>query len=1528
MRIVSAIDRPLADEHMIGVDPPLVAQLPGVWRRRINPLAGRSLSDLALTAEQDARAGVQRLRGQSVSAGIVSGLDVMLEPGALGGAPGHARMQILPGLGLARSGEDVLVASPRSIALADLPVRARVDLLDAIAAGAPAPAIAPEPAGAGLAVAGAGALAGMAPLLPRRLSKPPLGELIGAAAAAALPRVAVLVAQPVTVTLLAQAADACGPDPRDDPYDDLQRVDGVRLLLDLWPAEMVARAGGPDYSLPAPGPAQRNQLAYRIFDVERQQAPDETHPWEDVGVALALIGFNADWTLAFVDRSSVARLAGMPKPRTPAVAGTGNALLWQAQVSQMSEQMASLTDLAPATLAATFRRLPPVGFLPVDVVDLTQHRQNFFPAGWGVTLAPVPLEQADLVAAESAALLPFNLDVIEEAELLVPVPERVYEPGLLQTAGMDPAFDRAVDRALGQRSEWLARREWVRRRRDVLQDAVSGRRPGWPTADLSADEMLPDPAARAPLGCTQIREVAAGANARTLTMTNAGSSLVFVSGDAFYCWMRIADATNLTGFSVALGVNTRTTTPDWSHLVFWGAADAAGGAAAKLSAGALPAPGQWTLLRVPAERAWTAANASLVRASIDGIQLAQHGGTVQWGPVGKLDAGGLDTVWIADEAPPGARLADSANPNASVWPSVAAAGGVSLDPPEDDFATVASGGVRTAAEVLALRGRWPQDLFTDDFRDLDEAGIDGFVQALESRIKATNDAVDLGFLQSRANIYRVRQYMLGADAASRLVTSPAIADTVTRNESARAQSADIATFAKAAYETDFLRDPSNPLKTAPAGTFEQAPGAPANAPAPIVQPLAKGPADIRSFTPVAVATPLVRNFDLTRIGRVTPAVAAAPVVTPAVAPIVAPAATRILTPAATQTVSLTAATTPVTLALTPAASALAGLALVQDVQTPVTVASLAAGLAAQRRGVSIADVQAQLPIAGPIDRTASVAERLTPPPSVDAYSYAIAGKQDVVDALGGLIQTDGDARPAGIALGDLPAPGFHALKDDGPQPTVAQLLADQQKAAGAREFGDTEAIPDKNGAPARHEADYFTFAVKAIDNGIAMMRLVEARIALYDSLVADARSVRVALTGHIADADARLRTVDVQVEEARQDLGVASSLRAEEQARVDALNARRQAVLAANANIVLYRRPRRAARVSLVPTVAAASAADTAPIVACNREHPAVPEEIQAYVALLRDAPVSWFPNVHPVIDRIDRLDSMRAALVSVQQRAAAAPPVTAPVMPASASKFVQTVGKVMLAQQSALAGRRTQALQLDLGAIASSNLANARRVLIQRGSLADLLAGDHNRAALSTAVAQEIDQIGAAAACLHDAFGDAPPASRLQWAELLSEFDQPVLLRDLSGLAGWTGLPPDTRRTQQGLVDWLFGRVDASIPAAQTAISELVRICLLMAAHAPVERLIPARLVAAAPARPGSVFHVFADSSAVRIGMTALVRDAGGKVLAHAVVEDLSDGIAQSRITQTFGAIDTLTASARIDLSDRPLALAASPAG
>ena len=54
--------------------------------------------------------------------------------------------------------------------------------------------------------------------------------------------------------------------------------------------------------MPSIGADRRNRLAYRVFDMERTLAPGELHPWEKVGVPIALVGFKADWTLDFVDR--------------------------------------------------------------------------------------------------------------------------------------------------------------------------------------------------------------------------------------------------------------------------------------------------------------------------------------------------------------------------------------------------------------------------------------------------------------------------------------------------------------------------------------------------------------------------------------------------------------------------------------------------------------------------------------------------------------------------------------------------------------------------------------------------------------------------------------------------------------------------------------------------------------------------------------------------------------------------------------------------------------------------------------------------------------------------------------------------------------------------------------------------------------------------------------------------------------------------------------------------------------------------
>jgi hypothetical protein len=315
-----------------------------------------------------------------------------------------------------------------------------------------------------------------------------------------------------------------------------------------------------------------------------------------------------------------------------------------------------------------------------------------------------------------------------------------------------------------------------------------------------------------------------------------------------------------------------------------------------------------------------------------------------------------------------------------------------------------------------------------------------------------------------------------------------------------------------------------------------------------------------------------------------------------------------------------------------------------------------------------------------------------------------------------------------------------------------------------------------------------------------------------------------------------------------------------------------------------------------------------------------VPEEIREYVALFRDAPVAWFPAVYDQVRRIDRLEAARAALAAARARAAA-PAVARAFQAATSAKLLDAVARVTTAQAVVLDRRRVATLQLDLGVIAAMDLSTAHFALAERASLGDLAAGDHNRPELSRIAVFEMEQIAQVAACLHDAFGESAPAIRLGWAEILSEFDAPAPLSQLAGLPRWGELPLELRRNQQGLVDFLFSRIDRERTEAEAAINGLVRVCLLMAAHAPVDRVIPTRLVAPVPARPGARLDLAVDVRLARIGQIALVRGPANAVIARALVEDLADGVARARITQSYQPTLTLAAGIRVELSETGLA-------
>ncbi len=1495
MDVTQPISRSFADEHVIGTDPPMRPELSTVWRRRINAFGGRALSGKAMTAEQDLRSGMQRLYGLALTPGTVEGLELRAEDSAFGAAPAKAFVQISPGLGIARSGEDISIGRPVRLALGDLPVILRADHANALAGPDD---IMPDAAPL-TSAAGSGAEGSMAerirPELPRLIGDT-LFKIARNAESAALPHVAVLVAQPVVGDILGRPGDDCPPDPRDDPYVDLQRIDGTRLGLYLWPSEMVAIDGGPDYTLPAADAALRNRIAYQIFETERLLGEGDMHPWEAWGVPLGLIGFAPDWSLAFVDRHAVARVGGAPKGRSSIAPQSGDARLWQARLDQFCGQLTELPSLEPASLQNAFVRMPPVGILPPEMVDWTLRRQRFFPSGYAVDALPVAQSNFNLVIAESAGLAPLDRGQPDSVEILVPVPDNVYEPGLLQVEAEDPRFGQAIKALREDRQRWLVRRQMARRRYDRLMETVSGMVIGWPGTDLPLEENSPAPHVQTPVEVTRTRRFAAASAKRSHTMVNANATLTVAASDTIWCWVNIRSDSQMTGLSLRLGANSRPETPaTFAKGVFWGAADVmpiaaeANGLAAR-RVGDLPEEGIWTRLEIPASRIWDGAGGSLDGFAINAVEFAQRGGDVEWASFGKIDSGGRVYTYLADDAPAGATLGTDNDVGARGWPWTPVAGRATLS--VDDFGTVVTKDVRRAAALDSFRGDWNQPFLKNDLDSVDENGIAAFLAAVDARLKATNDAVDLGFVRARSDIYRVRQIMLGADAASRLVTSPSLADLSLRDEGARATSKGISDFLNLAV----ARTPADTvIKVGVAPTPSTGGGSsPTPSPTPSTSPGFATATNVGFFNASIMTLNIARNDSLFAEPVNRAAFTASPTL------FATPIATN---PSFAATGALGAGTE---------AALIAQAAVLQAAtqQRAFNIDSVALLRDSSRYRVS--DIQRQSPIAGLVERTASVAERLKPPPAVQALEYALASKAAVVTTLAGLAEGRG-GRPTGIALGDIPMAGFRKKADVKEVPTLAVLLADMRLAKASQLYEDADTLPDLDNR--KHESDYFTTAVQAIDNSIAIMRLVEGRVALFEELSSALRELRQSIEASANAAAGYLRSVDVEVAEARHDLATAERLRQEEANRIDAVNARRAAILATHVNAIAWRRRRAADVRDEVPLIEAVSGLAPSAVAVCRREHEEAPDEIQDYTQLLREVPVSWFPTLAAMVQRINRLESAHAAMRAMIERAAAPRTLAAPYQVTATNRFLKGVQNAMVAGRRMVEDRRASIAMVDASRIGLLSLAEAHVHLTALTTIGDLLTNVHRQPALTRAANEEIDAINTIAGCLHESFGEVSAIVRLGWAETLSEFDRPAPLAQLAGLPGWGEIPVELRRTLQSFVDYLFARIDQKQQPAKDAINELVRICLLMAAHAPVDRIIPAHLITPAPARLGGKLFLTLDIARVSKGMVTLIRDDADRIISRAVIDDIVDGRAQATITHVTATIQTITPAMRFQL-------------
>jgi hypothetical protein len=565
-------------------------------------------------------------------------------------------------------------------------------------------------------------------------------------------------------------------------------------------------------------------------------------------------------------------------------------------------------------------------------------------------------------------------------------------------------------------------------------------------------------------------------------------------------------------------------------------------------------------------------------------------------------------------------------------------------------------------------------------------------------------------------------------------------------------------------------------------------------------------------------------------------------------------------------------------------------------------------------------------------RTVSIAERLQQPVAPEAKDFGVSNKADVLRMLTELpiniddIELPGFYRYSGTTLDKTPyTVGGRTLErpierrfnvlDVAGRDLIAEVLQEKH---------DLDPTDGDEGA-------FFAAAVRSLDNVVAILRLIEGRILAYRLVIDTCREALGRINEQRAAVQARMFVIATGLAEARQDVAVARALLDEERRRVGAVNYRRDDIVRNHVPYFAFRRPRSVDLSIEAPGRRLDPGITDAPLPACMAEAVDIPPGLGQMVSHMRDAPASWFRHVHPLIDKLNQphvlLQSLQYAKVRaiVHHEAILALRASGP----DVAGEHDSIRRVLSARQDVASRSRALTAQLDVGELTALSWANVRERARETLSVGDLADGAHGRAEVARGAAEELDRIAHVGACLYNRFGEVRPAIRLGWAEQLGQYDEAVSLQNLSALPQWGDIDLLDRREMQGLTDWLFSRIDAGNADAHALMSDLIRLCILIASHAPVDRILAAKIEQPTTVQPGARLHLAVDTVTARIGMHVVVYGPSGagassNVVARGVVEDLGGGRAAARIVETIGAAVNLATSSVVHLVSPASTLAA----
>ena len=974
---------------------------------------------------------------------------------------------------------------------------------------------------------------------------------------------------------------------------------------------------------------------------------------------------------------------------------------------------------------------------------------------------------------------------------------------------------------------------------------------------------------------------------------NASATFTAAAGERLYVWVYVDPNNPPTQLMLQWRSGT-----SWDHRAYWGLSRIAWGTEGTPSRrriGALPRPGRWVRLEVPVD---AGSGVDLAGVALNGMAFTFFDGGAAFGAAGALGTAGVERPWFSASLPAGAAAR-------GVWRF--------LQPRDLRAPTTAGVNGQVAAALALYDDPALAHLSLQERYQIFERGLEGFIAYLRSRADRADDLVDYSFVKVQTDIYRVRQLVLGTTAATRLAISPALAS-ISRAETAVASTERIAGF-------------FDELKSASMVARAEV-DSPRGGPAPTAGFGSEGA--VGSSGSISTATArgvhsamLVGSQSLGFSGGGSQEL------------LLGGSASGFLQQ--NEAVSVRFGDT------------------VQLDNNAITRAATQAELFSGASSFVPYDITNAAPLIGKAEvRTLSIAERLEAPKANEAKDYTTSTRYEAVRSLivlADALETEDGGDSAGLfdgiafngvrgdpalfyeAESELSGPNARPLpivdsSDAQEQATINSLPRSLPLAAVLRQRWR---LPLMLQAPRRSKVDesaYFSDGADLSDNTVALMRQLEGRIKLYRNAINRSQAVLDGLRAQAAALEQRLQAVGETLAEARHDVSVTRALIAEEEARLAAINDRRAQILRDHVRFIAYQRPREAELIVQAPLRQLDPGLLEAPVPACLMAHHDAPDELADLLALVREAPARWFVAVPALLDRLDRVDLLLKTMQSAQLRSqimglrVAAQPVAA----TTARGIAGAISALQQRQLASLQQLRAVATRIDPLLISRMGWQGARVEAEKVVSLGDLIDGEHGSGAVASQAATVFEQISRIAACLHEVFSEVLPSIRLDWAERLSQFDARPRLRNLAGLPRWGELEYETRQQLQGYADWLFGQMKIGDGDAEGLINDLVQMCLLLASHAPVNRIIAGRLPAPVTAVPGLRLPVrVSDGLKLRVGMQALVYQAD-RVVARARVDDLASGEVQTTVLQVDGNRLELAAESRVQFvaADSPVAMSA----